>query len=146
MQQYSALKIVVDIFPIFTGQKSPPTSSTLGDDVEDNIRHIKKSKTPPSRKRSPSVIVELETSAVPLENLKAEKYPPIIKKLEEKNGNISAAVAESESSTLEDDPQTYAYKKTLEALRKRTTMMENSDELNQNFNKHGGKKCNFIGR
>ena len=60
--------------------------------------------------------------------------------------HISAAVAESESSTLEDDPQTYAYKKTLEALRKRTTMMENSDELNQNFNKHGGKKCNFIGR
>ena len=84
MQQYSALKIVVDIFPIFTGQKSPPTSSTLGDDVEDNIRQKRKSKTPPSRKRSPSVIVELETSAVPLENLKAEKYPPIIKKLEEK--------------------------------------------------------------
>ena len=69
--------------------------------------------------------MELETSAVPLENLKAEKYPPIIKKLEEKNGNISAAVAESESSTLEDNPQTYAYKKTLEALRKRTTMIEN---------------------
>ena len=104
--------------------------------MEDKIRHQEKSKSPPSRKTSPSVvIVEIETSAVPLEDLKAEKCRPNSKK-PEKNANISAAVAESKNSTFEKDPQTYSYEKTIEVLRKRTTTVEKSDELSKTFDEH----------
>ena len=123
MQQYSSK--IFQIFLIFIGQKSPPASATV-DVEEDEIRDRKKSKSPPvalSGKRSAAlVIIQIESSA---ENCGGNSKKP------EKNATISAEVA---------DPQTCAYEKTLETLRKRTTTVEKSDVFNKTGDEHEGNQ------